>query len=259
MQPALQPMQMPDAEVMKSLSTAGLLDGACDPIFTRLTGGVSSDIWKIETKKKTSCVKRVLLKLKVDADWFAPVVRNRFEVAWCKVAANTVSGSAPAIIHLDEQAMLCVMEYLDPDDHALWKDALRDGRADPAQAGEVGRRLGHIHAKMAGYSNIAMLFPRNDIFQVIRLEPYLEATAAKQADLKDRLFALSRRTSDTMLGMIHGDISPKNILLGPDGSVFLDVECACIRDPTFDLACLLASRRVGSPTPLPKSRTRWPV
>ncbi len=44
MQPAPQPMQMPDAENMKSLSTAGLLDGASDPIFTRLTGGVFSDI-----------------------------------------------------------------------------------------------------------------------------------------------------------------------------------------------------------------------
>ncbi len=135
--------------------------------------------------------------------------------------------------------MLCVMEYLDPDDHALWKDELRDGRADPAQAGEVWRRLGHIHAKTAEDPDIAMLFPRNDIFQVIRLEPYLEATAAKHADLKDRLFALSRRTSDTRLVMIHGDISPKNILLGPDGLVFLDVECACIGDPAFNLAFCL--------------------
>ncbi len=76
MQPAPQPMQMPDAEIMKSLSTAGLLDGVSDPIFTRLTGGLFSDIWKIETKKKTFCVKRALPKLKVDADWFAPVERT---------------------------------------------------------------------------------------------------------------------------------------------------------------------------------------
>ena len=39
--------------------------------------------------------------------------------------------------------------------------------------------------------------------------------------------------------MIHGDVSPKNILLGPDGPVFLDAECACMGDPAFDLAFCL--------------------
>jgi 5-methylthioribose kinase len=239
MQPAPQPTQMPDAEIMKSLRKAGILDDGFDPIFTRLTGGVSSDIWKIETKEKTFCVKRALPRLKVAADWFAPVERNRFEVAWCRVAGKILPGSAPEIIHHDEQAMLCVMQYLDPGDHALWKDELRDGNADPAQAGEVGRRLGRIHVETASDDNIGALFPRADIFQAIRLEPYLEATAAKHADLKDRLFALSRRTADTRLVMIHGDVSPKNILMGPDGPVFLDAECACIGDPAFDLAFCL--------------------
>jgi aminoglycoside phosphotransferase (APT) family kinase protein len=53
------------------------------------------------------------------------------------------------------------------------------------------------------------------------------------------LFGLSRRTADTRLVMIHGDVSPKNILLGPAGPVFLDAECACIGDPAFDLAFCL--------------------
>jgi hypothetical protein len=39
--------------------------------------------------------------------------------------------------------------------------------------------------------------------------------------------------------MIHGDVSPKNILIGPQGPVFLDAECACIGDPAFDLAFCL--------------------
>ncbi len=71
------------------------------------------------------------------------------------------------------------------------------------------------------------------------LEPYLEATAAAHPDLRDVLFGLSRRTGATRLVMVHGDVSPKNILLGPDGPVFLDAECACIGDPAFDLAFCL--------------------
>jgi aminoglycoside phosphotransferase (APT) family kinase protein len=38
---------------------------------------------------------------------------------------------------------------------------------------------------------------------------------------------------------VHGDVSPKNILAGPDGPVFLDAECAWYGDPAFDLAFCL--------------------
>ena len=38
---------------------------------------------------------------------------------------------------------------------------------------------------------------------------------------------------------MHGDVSPKNILVGPEGPVFLDAECAWYGDPAFDLAFCL--------------------
>jgi aminoglycoside phosphotransferase (APT) family kinase protein len=38
---------------------------------------------------------------------------------------------------------------------------------------------------------------------------------------------------------VHGDVSPKNILVGPDGPVLLDAECAWFGDPAFDLAFVL--------------------
>src|SRR5258706_15623986 len=41
------------------------------------------------------------------------------------------------------------------------------------------------------------------------------------------------------LGLVHGDISPKNILIGPAGPVFLEAECAWYGDPAFDLAFCL--------------------
>jgi len=232
-------IQKPDAEMIKSLLKAGLLEDLSNADFTPLTGGVSSDIWKVETEKQIFCVKRALPKLKVEANWFAPIERNLFEVTWYKVAGKIVPGSAPHIITHDEDIKLFAMQYLEPGDHMLWKSQLREGRADPANAAEVGRRLGRIHAGTAGDKTIEAQFPRTDIFQAIRLEPYLEATAMKHPNLKERLFALSRRTGETRLVMIHGDVSPKNILLGPDGPVFLDAECACIGDPAFDLAFCL--------------------
>lgn len=47
------------------------------------------------------------------------------------------------------------------------------------------------------------------------------------------------RTQSTRLALVHGDISPKNILRGPHGPVILDAECAWYGDPAFDLAFCL--------------------
>jgi hypothetical protein len=63
--------------------------------------------------------------------------------------------------------------------------------------------------------------------------------APKYPDLADKLFALSRDTLARHVALVHGDVSPKNILVGPDGPVFLDAECAWYGDPAFDLAFCL--------------------
>ena len=127
--------------------------------------------------------------------------------------------------------MLFAMEFLEPSTYKLWKTELLEGRVDPICAGWMGSTLGKIHAKAANDPSVKDLFPPNEIFHAIRLEPYLEATALKHPDLKDTLFSLSKRTRETSLTLIHGDVSPKNILLGPKGVVILDAECACLGDP----------------------------
>lgn len=229
----------PDARMLAALQRAGLIGEAADASFEALTGGVSSDIWKVATPERTFCVKRALAKLKVAADWLAPVERNRFEVAWYRIAHKIVPGAVPEVLHHDETEMLCAMSFLDPRQHRLWKPELHEGRAFPADAAAVGQRLGRIHAATANNPLVVAQFPPNDIFHAIRLEPYLEATATAHPDLRDALFALSKRTGELRIAMIHGDVSPKNILLGPDGPVFLDAECACMGDPAFDLAFCL--------------------
>lgn len=225
--------------MLRSLRHLGLLSDSEAARFEMLTGGVSSDIWKIDADGREFCVKRALARLKVEADWFAPVERNQFEVAWYRSANEIVPGSAPRILAHDENAMLFAMAYLDPQDYKLWKSELRDGRAKAEQAARVGTLLGRIHAGAANDEAVKARFPRADIFQMIRLEPYLEATASLHPDLETPLFMLSRRTAATRLTLIHGDVSPKNILAGPRGPVFLDAECASYGDPAFDLAFCL--------------------
>ncbi|MBV9014499.1 MAG: phosphotransferase, partial [Alphaproteobacteria bacterium] len=50
---------------------------------------------------------------------------------------------------------------------------------------------------------------------------------------------LMQETLGMKLALVHGDVSPKNILIGRRGPVFLDAECAWYGDPAFDLAFCL--------------------
>jgi aminoglycoside phosphotransferase (APT) family kinase protein len=204
-----------------------------------LAGGVSSDIWRVELPSGPVCVKRALARLKVAALWEAPVSRNAYEVAWMQTVAAFAPQHVPKVIAHDAQSGLFAMEYLDPATHPLWKNELREGRADVQFAARVGAALANIHARTAGDVQVRARFATDDIFYSIRLEPYLVATAGKHPDCAAALHALVQETRTTKRALVHGDVSPKNILLSEQGPIFLDAECAWYGDPAFDLAFCL--------------------
>jgi 5-methylthioribose kinase len=227
------------AAMEAALRAAGMIGHAVTVRFTPLTGGVASDIWKVETGGTPFVVKRALPKLRVAADWYAPVDRNLSEAAWLRVAKRIVSDAVPDVLFQDTSSALFAMNYFPPDSFPVWKAELRDGRVDLDFAAEVGRTVGRIHRGTAADETIANTFANDAAFHAIRLEPYLEATAGRHPALASRLFALSRDTLSCHHTLIHGDVSPKNILVGTHGPVFLDAECACYGDPAFDLAFCL--------------------
>ena len=228
-----------EAEVTLALARLGLLQARETPRFTRLTGGVSSDIWRVDLARGPVCVKRALPKLRVAQDWFAPVERNAYEAAWMRCAAAVAPEAVPQLLGQDEAAGVLVMAYLDPRGHRLWKGDLQVGHADPDIARAVGDRLVRIHAATANDRSVAAAFATDRIFYDIRLEPYLVASARAHPDRAAALEALAEVTARTRRALVHGDVSPKNILVGPSGPIFLDAECAWYGDPAFDLAFCL--------------------
>ncbi|MCL4182224.1 MAG: phosphotransferase [Burkholderiaceae bacterium] len=206
---------------------------------TPLEGGVSSDIWRIDTGLGTVCVKRALPKLKVAADWRAPISRNTYEWAWLEFAARHMPKAVPAPLAHDPQAGLFAMAWLDPGRYPVWKRQLLDGRVEPETARSVGTVLGRIHFASAHDPALAAAFPTLSNFHALRLEPYLLATATRHPDLATRLHGLAERTGSKQIALVHGDVSPKNILVGPDGPILLDAECAWYGDPAFDIAFCL--------------------
>lgn len=245
---------MANAELNDALRAMGLLAPGDMPCATPLAGGVSSEIWRVDLASGPICVKRALAKLRTDRDWFAPVERWRYEYAWFEVAGEIVPKAVPGLLGADPTRRLFAMEFLDPSCYRGWKSDLLRGRADAEVARAVGRNLAAIHGRTAGRQDVAERFRSDAIFLAIRLDPYLGEVARGYPDLAHALHALIDRTAATRHTLVHGDVSPKNILIGPNGPIFLDAECAWYGDPAFDLAfCLnhLLLKFLAAPTAAP--------
>jgi 5-methylthioribose kinase len=227
------------ARVLRFLHERRLLRIGEWATLTPLTGGVSSDLWRVDLPTGTICVKGALAQLKVAHAWHAPVSRNEVEWDWLKFAAAVCPGQVPRVIDHDPEAGLFAMEFLPPESYPVWKAQLLDGRVDVAAAWQVGDLVGRLHSASAADPDCVARFATDANFDALRIEPYLHVTAEAHPDLRARLIELAGTTSRTHLAVVHGDVSPKNILIGPAGPVLLDAECAWFGDPAFDIAFCL--------------------
>ncbi len=223
-------------DLRRFLRGAGLLTAEQDASFTPITGGVSSEIWKVDLPSSTVCVKRALPRLKVEAEWWAPVSRNRVERQWLSFAESVCPGQVPHVLAYDHEGGLFVMEYLAPERYPLWKAELLEGKIQASAAAAVGVLVARLHSRSAQDPGARSRFATDDNFDALRIEPYLRVTARAHPDLSEQFAELATRTATTRRAVVHGDVSPKNILLGPAGPVLLDAECAWFGDPAFDVA-----------------------
>ncbi|MGP4053056.1 phosphotransferase family protein [Streptomyces sp. 2A115] len=230
------PAPVPDSSLTDFLLTHRLAGPSEAARWTPLAGGVSSDLWRVDLPGRSLCVKRALARLRVAADWQAPVSRNAYEWAWMGFASRQRPDSVPELLAHDADAGLFAMAFLPPEQYPVWKAQLLGGQVEVPTAAAVGELLGTLHAASAGDAALAAEFATDDNFHALRIEPYLLATAAAHPGLSDILQGLADRTATTHLALVHGDVSPKNILVGPPGPVLLDAECAWYGDPAFDLA-----------------------
>jgi aminoglycoside phosphotransferase (APT) family kinase protein len=206
---------------------------------TPLTGGVASDIARIDLPGGPVAMKFALPKLKVAADWFAPVHRNRAEYAWMRAAAGIVPDAVPGLLGASEVLNGFAMDYVAGPDVRLWKADLLAGRDRAGMAGAVADAVGRIHAASTRPGFDRTPFGNADDFHAIRIEPYLLHTAGRHPDLAAALTAMAGALHRADAALVHGDVSPKNILFRGSGPVLLDAECATMGDPSFDVAFCL--------------------
>lgn len=204
-----------------------------------LTGGVASDIAAVELPERDVVVKFALGKLKVAEDWHAPVHRNKAEFAWLEFAHRTCPENAPEVFGRSPSLQGFAMELLSGTRVFQWKDQLLSGSAPAGEAAKVGALLGQLHAASSGPAFDRSAFHNRDDFRALRLEPYLTFTAGRHPDLAERLHGLADALYGSEPVLIHGDVSPKNILFRDGAPILLDAECATMGDASFDLAFCL--------------------
>jgi aminoglycoside phosphotransferase (APT) family kinase protein len=228
-----------DADIEDFLIQSGLARPGEPQTWSVLSGGVSSDIWRVDLPGRSLCVKRALPKLRVKDDWDAPPDRNLYEWRWFETVRRWIPDAAPEPLAFDPDRRLLAMAFLSPEDHPLWKAEMMAGRVDPGFAAEVGERLGRVHACSAAEPSLAADFASDEGFHALRIDAYLLAAARRRPEVSAQIEVLAARTASLKLGLVHGDATPKNILIGPKGPVFLDAETAWWGDPAFDAASVL--------------------
>ena len=228
----------PDPTIVDFVENSRLVPRGMSARFERLPGGVSSDIWLVHADDTSFCVKR--LGAVAGSRRLASADRTQhqrggldqggggFHAGGRSISFGRGRPSRHVCDGLSVTTILREVEGAAATRHVL-----------PATAAEVGRRLVRIHSKFARSPAAAAEFAADAIFHAIRLEPYLLATAQAHPDRAAALEKLAETTMRTKLTLVHGDVSPKNILVGPQGPVFIDAECAWFGDPAFDLAFCL--------------------
>jgi len=201
---------------------------------TALGGGVSNHVLLVESPKRRCVVKQSLGKLRVEQDWFARRDRIWREAEALRCLEPLLPpGSVPSLLYEDRDNYVMAMSAA-PGDHS-WKAVLMAGEATEAQA----RTIGSMHRAMLAGGAGNPLFMDLEVFDQLRLDPYYRSTALRHPDLAPAFEAAIERCVQRRTGLVHGDWSPKNLMVEGDRITAIDFEVIHYGDPAFDSGFLL--------------------
>lgn len=225
---------------LASLHDAGLMDGE-EIVLEPLAGGVSNDVVVARTPARGLVVKRALPRLRVAEVWEASTDRSFTEASALEWAATVAPEAVPQVFATDRQRDTIILE-LAPESFGNWKQLLLSGDVRPQIGARLGQLLAAWHVASAGNSGLLAEFDDIEAFTQLRTDPFYEVAAERNPDVADVVRGLVERMSGTRTALVHGDFSPKNILVdaAPSSELWvIDWEVAHAGDPIFDVAFLL--------------------
>jgi len=181
-------------------------------------------------------VKQARDRLKSDSEWFSDPKRIRHEaLAMEWLPRWTPLGSIPKLIFFDEPNFILAMEAISRP-HEEWKQQLLAGKIEEESFRKFGELLASIHrGSYEEGSLVRPLFEDQSFFFSLRLEAYYLFTAQQVREVSSFLHQLVKDCRTRRFALVHGDYSPKNILVCGKRLILLDHEAANFGDPTFDV------------------------
>ena len=228
------------------LREQNLLDRTEDVEIRELPGGVSNVVLYVErTEGDDFVLKQAREQLRVAEPWFCSVERIWREVAVLEVcdrilqpqATGSVTATTPQVLHTDRENFLYTMTAVPA--HETWKQQLLRGDTDPGKAQACGQLLGELHAGTWNGANLPEELDDRQFFEDLRIDPYYRHVARNTAHLQPAISKLIESVYDNRLSLVHGDFSPKNLLVHAGGVVLIDFEVGHFGDPAFDLGFFL--------------------
>ncbi len=229
-----------DATVGAYLRRRGVVTADASLRATELSGGVSNITIAVHGDSFDVVVKQALGRLRVADEWLATRERILNEGRALDVTGRLTPGRVPRVIDVDPDAFAMTIEHA-PGTWVCWKQELLAHRIDEAVAARLGRILAAWHAGTSEPEAFPQLVGDREAFDQLRVDPFYRTVMARLPDVASDV----ERYAETMLAtrrcLVHGDFSPKNVLIDPDGDGVwvIDLEVAHIGDPAFDLAFLL--------------------
>jgi 5-methylthioribose kinase len=210
------------------------------PRVRNLAGGVSNrTVWVERSSGEAWVLKQALAKLRVPVDWFSSperIHREALGLEW--LARLAPAGSITPLLFEDHEHHLLAMRAV-PEPHENWKSTLLGGRICADHVRQFATLLATIHRAACRHAEVAELFADRSFFESLRLEPYYAYSALQVPAAASFLDSLIRETHKCRVTLVHGDYSPKNVLIHAGRLVLLDHEVIHFGDPAFDLGFAL--------------------
>lgn len=204
-----------------------------------LAGGVSNIVLAVDAGEQKLVVKQSLPQLRVETVWKAKQERTLNEARALSIAGSLTPAHVPEVIDVDDQ-QFCLVITRAPEDWTEWKRDLLAGSVDLKVASVLGKVLGTWHRATAEDSAALDDLDDPEAFDQLRVGPYYRTVAQTRPEYAALVKAVIARMTSSRQCLVHGDYSPKNILVGESGLWVVDLEVAHVGDPVFDVAFMLS-------------------
>jgi len=223
------------------LHTAGWLPVGESAEILPLAWGVSNVVLRIEPESSPPFVlKQSREQLRTRDPWF-----SRLDRIWREADAMRVlqplfpPGRIPKVLREDRPNYVFSMEAA-PAEHTVWKQSLLQGELRGDVALRLGRDLAQIHTQTAGKPELCLPFADRQVFVELRVDPFYDRVVQAAPEVRVPLERMIDQMFETQICLVHGDFSPKNVLLTERGIVLVDFETVHFGDPAFDLGFFLS-------------------